>query len=60
VHRGDGADDSIGFLGWPVNAWDGAVTRANGGMGARGLPGPGAGNGYYHYKRTTREVVPRY
>jgi len=48
--------DSIAFIGWPVNAWDGAQTRADGGVGARGLPG----DGYYHHKRTVREVVPRY
>ncbi|EIW69681.1 hypothetical protein M231_06289 [Tremella mesenterica] len=45
-------------LGWPRDAWDGVATRARGGAGARGLPGQG--DGYYHYKRTTREVVPRY
>lgn len=50
---------SVAALGWPVNAWDGQATVANGGAGARGLPGPN-GDGYYHYKRTTREVVPRY
>ena len=50
------ADSRIAFLGWPVNAWDGAQTMADGGVGARGLPG----NGYYHHKRTVREVVPRY
>jgi len=50
------ADDRIAFLGWPVNAWDGAQTMANGGVGARGLPG----DGYYHHKRTVREVIPRY
>lgn len=44
-------------LGWPQDAWDGDATRATGGVG-RGVPA-NAGNGYYHYKRTTREVVPR-
>ncbi|ORX39855.1 hypothetical protein BD324DRAFT_615256 [Kockovaella imperatae] len=42
---------------WPKDAWDGYATKASGGRG-RGLPTPG--NGYYHYKRSTREVVPRY
>lgn len=50
------ANDRIAFLGWPVNAWDGAQTMADGGVGARGLPG----DGYYHHKRTVREVIPRY
>ncbi|WVQ71694.1 hypothetical protein IAR50_001235 [Cryptococcus sp. DSM 104548] len=55
----------VWVLGWPAEAWDVAPTRANGGVGARGLPvPPGApavpNNGYYHYKKTTREVVPRY
>ncbi|WVN86795.1 uncharacterized protein L203_101967 [Cryptococcus depauperatus CBS 7841] len=52
----------IGFLGWPAEAWDGTMTRVNGGEGARGVPvSPNVPpNGYYHYKRTTREVVPRY
>ncbi|WVQ78269.1 hypothetical protein IAT38_000354 [Cryptococcus sp. DSM 104549] len=54
----------IFIIRWPAEAWDGATTRANGGAGARGVPqlGPGQvpSNGYYHYKRTTREVVPRY
>ncbi|WWD15910.1 hypothetical protein CI109_100334 [Kwoniella shandongensis] len=45
---------------WPAEAWDGAVTRANNGEGARGVPHGVPSNGYYHYKRTTREVVPRY
>jgi hypothetical protein len=48
--------NSLAFLGWPVNAWDGVQTLADGGAGARGLPG----DGYYHYKRSVREVVPRY
>ncbi|KAI9638279.1 uncharacterized protein MKK02DRAFT_42669 [Dioszegia hungarica] len=49
----------VAFLGWPHEAWDGKTTRANGGAGGRGLPGPG-GDGYYHYKRTTREIVPQH
>lgn len=50
---------SVALLGWPNEAWDGKTTRANGG-GGRGLPGPGSnGDGYYHYKRTTREIVPK-
>ena len=48
---------SLVFVGWPADAWDGSRTVANGG-GGRGLPAPS--DGYYHYKRTTREVVPRY
>lgn len=50
------------FIGWPPEAWDGPSTRANNGAGARGVPIPPGvpANGYYHYKRTTREVVPRY
>lgn len=49
---------SVTLIGWPHEAWDGKTTRANGG-GGRGLPGPGpTGDGYYHYKRTTREIVP--
>ncbi|WWD01384.1 hypothetical protein V866_008327 [Kwoniella sp. B9012] len=47
------------ILRWPAEAWDGTTTRANGGVGARGVPQVPA-NGYYHYKRTTREVVPSY
>lgn len=50
------ANDRLAALGWPVNAWDGVQTMADGGAGARGLPG----DGYYHYKRSVREVVPRY
>ncbi|RSH91983.1 hypothetical protein EHS25_009354 [Saitozyma podzolica] len=46
------------LLSWPRDAWDGTATLASGGTG-RGLPVP-PGNGYYHHKRTTREVVPRY
>ncbi|KAK8869816.1 hypothetical protein IAR55_000384 [Kwoniella newhampshirensis] len=45
---------------WPAEAWDGAATRANGGEGARGVPHGVPSNGYYHYKRTTREIVPRH
>ncbi|KAL7423963.1 hypothetical protein Q5752_001548 [Cryptotrichosporon argae] len=48
----------ITFLNWPKDAWDGTETRATGQPG-RGLPAPPPGTGYYHYKRTTREVVPR-
>lgn len=53
---------SLFFIGWPPEAWDGPSTRANNGAGARGVPIPPGvpANGYYHYKRTTREVVPRY
>lgn len=52
----------IFFIGWPPEAWDGSSTRANDGAGARGMPIPPGvpANGYYHYKRTTREVVPKY
>ena len=49
---------SVFVINWPADAWDGTATRARGGVGARGLPGP-TGDGYYHYKRTTREIVPR-
>ncbi|OCF35445.1 hypothetical protein I317_04961 [Kwoniella heveanensis CBS 569] len=49
----------IFIIRWPAAAWDGKTTRANGGTGARGVPQI-PNNGYYHYKRTTREVVPRY
>ncbi|WVR05253.1 hypothetical protein IAU60_002265 [Kwoniella sp. DSM 27419] len=49
---------SVHVIGWPVAAWDGTATMASGG-GARGVPNV-PDNGYYHYKRTTREVVPRY
>ncbi|WWC90029.1 uncharacterized protein L201_004959 [Kwoniella dendrophila CBS 6074] len=49
----------ISILSWPAAAWDGTTTKANGGEGARGVPQI-PNNGYYHYKRTTREVVPRY
>ncbi|KIS00698.1 hypothetical protein L804_02119 [Cryptococcus deuterogattii 2001/935-1] len=50
------------IIGWPPEAWDGSSTRANDGAGAIGVPVPPGvpANGYYHYKRTTREVVPRY
>ncbi|KAK4686571.1 hypothetical protein P7C73_g3554, partial [Tremellales sp. Uapishka_1] len=46
------------YLAWPSEAWDGKAAQATGGAAARGVPGPPA-NGYYHYKRTTREIVPR-
>ena len=49
---------SLYFISWPKDAWDGYATQASGGRG-RGLP-PVPNNGYYHYKRSTREVVPRY
>ncbi|ORY33795.1 hypothetical protein BCR39DRAFT_579448 [Naematelia encephala] len=45
------------LLSWPRDAWDGSGQGKT--VGPHGLPGP-TGNGYYHYKRTTREVVPRY
>ncbi|WRT67134.1 uncharacterized protein IL334_004100 [Kwoniella shivajii] len=48
----------VSILSWPATAWDGKITKANGGAGARGVPQMPS-NGYYHYKRTTREVVPR-
>ncbi|KAL0253994.1 hypothetical protein I308_101373 [Cryptococcus tetragattii IND107] len=50
------------FIGWPPEAWDGSSARANDRAGAIGVPVPPGvpANGYYHYKRTTREVVPRY
>ncbi|CAD6585541.1 MAG: hypothetical protein TREMPRED_004171 [Tremellales sp. Tagirdzhanova-0007] len=35
----------------------GIVATRAGGPG-RGLPGP-TGNGYYHYKRSTRQIIPR-
>jgi len=60
----------VGICSWPVTAWDSpaAVAQAASaedgvvqvGPGSRrGLPVAPDNNGYYHYKRTVREVVPR-